>query len=281
MTIPAAQIETTESAQSPREAITQWQQKEIDGLTLMRRLMAWPRWNVPISAAAAVEMLATNAASRIMYNRDPAGVGRLFLYSDNEAYTAFCREAHITGEQHMLTTAGDWIFRLELEGISEIVIDAFTPTEIVYAEEHFERLREMAKAIQVEDALTRLRFEPETAEDTIPVVRDYASYLLCVNRGEGGLILALAPDSQGRELAAVFTSREAFDAYYPTGKEGYPDGDLLVLTLSGVELFQQLAKMNLHGIVFNCKGPVRPIAFAIGIAQVILDAVPLPETNSV
>ncbi len=272
MTTPATQAQTIEIEQTPRYVIGQWQQKEIDGLTLMRRLMAWQRWNVAISESAAVEILATNAASRLMYSRDPKGVGRLFLYSDSAAYAVFCKQAEVESNQHFLTTSGDWIFRLTLDGISEIIIDPFTPTEIVYGEEHFARLREVANSVQVEDALTNLRFRPEMADAVIPVVRDYTRYLLAVNRVEGGMVLVMAPDSQGRQLAAVFTSVEAFDAFYPAGKNGFPTGDLLVFTLTGIELFSQLSKLNLDGMVFNCKGPVRPIAFAAGIAEVILEA---------
>lgn len=277
MTTPTTQAETTEIEQTPRYAIEQWQQKEIDGTTLMRRLMAWKHWNLAISESAAVEMLATNTASRIMYNRDAAGVGRLFLFSDNQAYATFCRHAEVKDEQHFLSTSGDLIFRLELEGISEIVIDPFSPTEIVYGEQHFERLREMANAVQVEEALARLRFEQETAEETIPLVRDYEKYILAVHRGENGLIMVMAPDSQGRDLAAVFTSAEAFDAFYPEGKQGYPTGDLLLMNLTGRELFAQLIRMSLDGVVFNCCGPARPIAFAAGISQLILDSVPSAE----
>ena len=134
MTTPTTQAETTEIEQTPRSAIEQWQKKEIDGTALMRRLMAWKHWNLAVSESAAIEMLATNAASRIMYSRDSAGVWRLFLYSDNQAYATFCKQAEVQGEQHFLSTSGDWIFRLELEGISEIVIDPYSPTEIVYAE---------------------------------------------------------------------------------------------------------------------------------------------------
>jgi len=281
MTTPTTQAETTETEQTPRYAIEQWQKKEIDGTELMRRMMTWKHWSIAVSESAAVEMLATNEAGRIMYSRDENGVGRVFLYSDNAAYAAFCKEAGVTEAQHFLSTSGDWIFRLELDGISEIVIDPFTPTQIVYAEEHFERLHAMARAVQVEEALTNLRFQPETADAMIPLVRDYANYILPVYRADGGMVLAMAPDSQGRDLAAVFTSTEAFDAFAPVWGGGYPDKELLVFNLSGTELCAQLVKMNLDGIVFNCKGPARPIAFAVGIAQVILDSVPQAETVAV
>ena len=281
MTTPTTQAEMTEIEQTPRYAIGQWQKKEIDGTELMRRLMAWKHWSIAISESAAAEMIATNAAGRIMYSRDQNGVGRIFIYSDSAAYASFCKETGVTGDQLFLSTSGDWIFRLELEDISEIVIDPFTPTEIVYATEHFERLNEMAKAVQVEEALAKLRFQPETADEMIPVVRDYANYILPVYRVDGGMVLAMAPDSQGRELAAVFTSAEAFDAFEPVWKGEYPNKDLLLFNLSGVELFAQLVKMDLDGIVFNCKGPARPIAFALGIAQVILDSVPQSEPAAV
>lgn len=66
--------------------------------------------------------------------------------------------------------------------------------------------------------------------------------------------------------------QEAYDAFCPEDKQGYPAE--MVITLSGAELFAQIARLNLDGVVFNCNGPARPIAFASGIAQVVLDSMP-------
>ena len=70
-------------------AIAEWQNKQITGTELMRRLVSFDKWMLPVSEAAAAEMVNTGAASRLMYSQDGEGVSRLYLFSDGEAYDAF------------------------------------------------------------------------------------------------------------------------------------------------------------------------------------------------
>ena len=261
-------------AKSPvQAAIAEWQAKQINGTQLMRRLVSFDRWMLPVSESAAAEMLSTGTASRLMYSQDDAGVSRLYLFSSGEAYGAFQQAtgAEPTG-QHFLTTTGVWILRLPLDHFDAIEIDPASPWQISYRQEQFAALRAMAEAVEVERALAALRMG-QAQPGMIPLVRNYEHYLLAaLDRGQG-VGLALAPDDKGRQLAAIFTAPDNF-ATFLDEHNPLRDGQLLQLELAGPTLFAQLGQMQLDGLVFNCRGPAQPVAFALPFASVVLEAKP-------
>ena len=258
---------------APKSAIERWQKQELPGLELMRCLISYQEWMIPVAEAAVAEMLQRGENPRIVYNTDPQGVSRLLIFSDADAYRQFSEGIGISTEQHFLTTMGSWIFRLPLEVIDFVAINPFSPHEIAYGKEHFPRLKQMAEAIQVEEALRGLRTGNGNADDLLPIVRDYKTYRVPAWRTAQGLQMAMAPDSQGRVLAAVFTCDDTMDAYSAQIPAPETPDLPLQLTLTGTELFTQLLKMQLDGVVFNCSGP-QPIAFALHFAQVVLDSQP-------
>ena len=257
------------------ELIARWQNKEIDGTALMRGLVSYTQWNVQVSEAAANEMLQQNLAPRIMFNQDPQGVSRLYLYSGSDAYGEFCRAVNQpAASQYFLTTRGTWIFRLPLEQIDWLVIDPATPHEIAYNKDQFARLKQLADAITVEESLLELRTNPEAGQDLLAIVRQYHGYLLAVSEADDNYRLAMAPDTKGRALAAVFTFEDAFVAFMNESKQAYPEVDLRGISLPGPALFAELAKVQVDGVVFNCAGPVKPVAFAPQFAEIILNSRP-------
>ena len=265
---------TTEDQGSvtPRTAVERWKNKEINGTALMRLLVSYQDWMVPVSEAAAGEMLQQGSVSRIMFSKDPQGVTRLFIFTDGEAYDRFNKAGAEAGAQLFLTTRGTWVFRMPLEDIDFIAIDAGSPHEIAYGKDLFPRLKQMADAIEIEEALLELRTSANPREGLLATVRDYKNYGISIQKNGEDIRLGIAPDAKGRTLAAVFTSEEAFDAYYEEGKRLQPEGELVRLNLPGGALFEQLLKTQLVGIVFNCSGPPKPVAFARQFAQFALNA---------
>ena len=84
--------------------------------------------------------------------------------------------------------------------------------------------------------------------------------------------MLMAPDTKGRALAAVFTADDAYDAFAPDAKAQAGADPVQRLQLSGVALFNILQKLQIDGIVFNCAGPVTPVAFAAAFTRVVLEA---------
>jgi hypothetical protein len=256
---------------SVAELIEAWREQKINGTQLMRSLVSHQHWSIPISESAAIETLATNHASRIQYNRDPQGVNRLMLWSSDETCSNWAQRAKIESQQHVITTTGSWVFSLPLDGIDEIWIDPLNAHDILYSQKQFPALKDLAAAVAIEKDIAELR--AGTAADGGCIrVREYQKYLVAIAQKNGNKRLLLAPDKQGRALAAVFTADDTFSAFEPDARAEAPGEEVVCVQTNGKGLFSTLAGMNLTGIVFNCAGPIMPIAFAAEFAKVVLEA---------
>ena len=256
------------------DAVTEWQQQRMSGSALMREIVSYKKWSVQVSDAAVGEALNEGTLSRLMFVTDQNGVSRLCLFSDGDAYSRYCQMVGdaAAAPATFLSTSGSWIFQLPLDAIDMVCLDPGTPPDINYRKEQYPQLKALAEAIEVEEAIAALRTGENTNDGMLKLVRDYTGYYIAVNKVGEDYSLALAPDSKGRALAAVFTFDDAYKAYYPQCREMYPDGELLRLPLAGAELFKQLQQRDLVGMVFNCCGPGKPIAFAAQFAEVVLNA---------
>lgn len=254
------------------EAVAAWRAQQITGARLMRELVSHPAWHLPISNAAAEAMQRDARFSRMLISEDDDGVKRAFIFSSMAAYRAYQVETGDDWPQQFLSVRGSWLFQLPLDGVDFVAIDPYSDHNIAYGREHLDRLNGFAQAIAIEQALIDLRTgAAPSAEATDALLRDvaaYPGYQMAVRQTEGGMALALAPDNQDRALAAVFTQDDCADKFLAD----QDDDALSMLQLNGVQLFTQLRDMNLTGIVFNCGGPARPVAFALGIADVVLRA---------
>jgi hypothetical protein len=258
------------------EMILAWRAGKLTGTQLMRSLVTHPHWIIPISEAAGVEMLATNELPRFQYYRDEKGVNRLMLWSSRETFDLYIKRTGVNQQWHYLDTAGTWVFRLPLrnalDGIDQIWIDPLNEHDILYGKEQFPMLHTMADAVAIEEDVAGLR--AGTAKEGAMIrVREYQGYLIAIaHKPSGEKSLMIAPDSQGRKLAAVFTHSDAFDAYLPVAK-AHSDGDEIErMQLDGKGLFTILSKMELTGMVFDCSGPVTPVAFAAAMSDLVLNA---------
>lgn len=251
---------------APLALIDAWRSKQVSGTALMRGLVSFPEWIVLLSEAAVAETLASNLLIRLQYTVSPEGKKRLALFSNEENLKAYLADSQV--EQQYLKTKGTWVFKLPFQELDEIWIDPAQREAIFYGKEHFERFRELAAAIEIEEDLTQLR-EGNSSDGACVRVRAYPAYRIVVNRI--GNQLVMAPDQQVRALAAVFTAEDACDAFLDEASK-QNGTQLEPLIYSGQELFELLSKMDLTGLVFNCSGPTPPVAFAAAFSQVILES---------
>ena len=133
---------------------------------------------------------------------------------------------------------------------------------------------------QIESDLAALRWPAAYADlDTLlSRIGNFGHYLLVLIDGK----LATAPDDRQRRLAAVFTSDAARNEYL----NDLPDAvetalnQKVTLGCNGHDLFTRLAAMPLDGIVFNCLGPERPIAFVPALSNQVLHRLDLEASNA-
>lgn len=252
------------------DLIAQWRSGRIGGLALMRGLASYRDRPAPVSETAVAAALADNILPSLALSATRDGETCLLLFSNGEALR-LCETANAgIGVRHVVTLAGQILFDLPFDGIDRIWIDAFSPHDIYYGKEHFDRLRQVVRALAVEEALTGLR-HGTAAEGALGLVRDYDSYTVAVTLQDGKPRLVPAPDGQGRALAAVFTADDAFDAFAPAARAVVASGEVQQVPMAGAALFDTLRRLPIDSFVFNCAGPGVPIAFARAVADIILD----------
>lgn len=252
------------------ELIAQWRAKTISGTALMRGLVTYDAWEMPVSEAAATAALAQNALPSVQMSTASDGKTILLVYSSPQAYDVFSKANNVTTEQHFVKLPGRVVFDMPTERVDKLWIDCFSPHDIWYGPEQFERLRDYVKALAVEEALSGLRHG--TAPDSaVELVRDHPLYIVPVVEIGGSRRLLLAPDDNGRTLGAIFTSDDAFDAYEPSAVAQAGGGEVKQMQTDGRGLFEILQRMQIDGFVFNCAGPVAPVAFAQAMAKVVME----------
>ena len=124
--------------------------------------------------------------------------------------------------------------------------------------------------MNIEADLAALRWPTEHVDLPLLLSRigNFADYQLVLIDGK----LATAPDDKNRMLAAVFTSEAARDNYLHELPESVKTAlnQKITLSCSGRDLFTRLDAMPLDGIVFNCSGPERAIAFVPALCGQVL-----------
>ena len=251
------------------ELIAQWREQKLNGLGLLRGLVSHPKWSVPISDNAAAQVLADATISAVQIHARPDGQKWLLIFSSSETLEAYAKANALAAGQHVLSTPGTWIFKLDFSGIDRLWIDIFNPHDIFYEQHQFGMLHDMADAVLVEEALLGLR-QGSPPANAIQRVREYKHYSVLVKLTDGKAGMVMAPDPKRRRLVAIFTSTDTYERFFQEAKGMAGEAELRQLTFDGAHLFQTLQTMNMDGFVFNCSGPATPVAFAQQAATVFL-----------
>src|SRR6185437_5821349 len=105
------------------EMIEQWRNQQLSGTALMRGLVSYKGWRIPISEAAVGEALATNSGPSLQLNTSKDGKTCLFLFSRDEALKTFRNANADTGTIHYLTVSGAWGFHVNVGQVDQLWID--------------------------------------------------------------------------------------------------------------------------------------------------------------
>ena len=210
---------------------------------------------------------------------DSAGQQQLFVFEDKPTHDAF-RETVGKGAGHFLSLPGYALFQTDLSAVGAITVNPLAANTLTLTRDYFERMSQLAAAVHIERTLQRLR-QGDGQSGDVSRVKHHERYWLALQdlgesaaekrAGEPSRGIALAPDERGRQLAALFTAEDGFEAYSEWWEVTKQPGELKVTILTGEVLFNALVRQNLDGMVFNCEGPTTPIAFALGMAQVVVD----------
>ncbi len=234
-----------------RDLARAWHADQASGHALARALVQQAGWWLPATLTE---------AGPAPWTLDEEEGSWLVAFSSQEDLTAWAAD-HDARELSLQLT-GPGLVDILIDDLAGLNLEAGTPEAVHYRREQFGVLRLWAQAVVVESIL-----RGNDLPDPWTRVRDYPAYQVLVR--EGGSSLVLAPDDQGRRLAAVCTAPDTLAAFLAQVRQG---AEVEARVLAGRPLFELLARLPLDGIVFNPSGPVPPTALAPAITRVVLGA---------
>ena len=246
---------------SLRDALQSRHKKQLDDTTLLRILVSHGSWCVPAVS-------------------DPSGQNRLLIeeraderwlqiFTDEESLKAHLQAIGHPGELAHVETTGQWLFSHLADDLTGLAINPTQPEGVRFLSEHFPTLRSWGRALAVEAALEERRDDAET----VTLLSESNFLIAFIPDDAGSPQIALAPDPQQRQLAAVFTAPDTARTF--TEAAGRALGrQLTVQSVRGGELFANLATMPLQGLVFNCLGPLNPIAVTLDFTAAFTSSQP-------
>ncbi len=137
------------------DLIARWRAKTLSGTGLMRGLVAWDAWDVPISEAAVATALVEQALPALQLGTGRDGKACLLIYSGAEAYAAYRAASNTSAVQHFVTLTGRTLFAIPMDGVEQLWIDPLSPYDIYYDADQIARLRAYAAARSAHHARAR------------------------------------------------------------------------------------------------------------------------------
>ncbi len=269
---PPPPMADSAAAMTPVEAMRAWQEQALSATSLMRVVIAYDRWELPITERSWQGMRTNNAPPEPWLYRDANRRPRLFLFSSRASYRRYHETSRVSREQPFTSTSGVSIFTRDLAALESIHLDPLTPDALTLGKDLFPRLNVVADAVRVERALVQLRGGAMRVASQLAAVRNFSAYHVAFREAHEGPRFAIAPDPRNRYLAAVFTLNDCYEAYAAEADLHNDGAPLRRTMMNGEQLFSELLDAGLDGIVFNCCGPMSPVAFAPAFARLVLES---------
>ncbi len=237
-----------------RDALKGRHSTRLDDIDLLRTLVEHGTWRVPAE---------TSEGQHRLLVQERAGERWLQIFTDGEALEQHLQAIGHAEDLAWIETTGEWLLSNLADDLTGLAINPTLPDGIRFLSEHFPSLRSWGRALAVEAALIERRDD----EATVSLLTESAFLIAFIPSDSGGAPqIALAPDPQGRQLAAIFTAPDTARIF--TEAAGRALGRKLTLqSVPGGELFANLGRMPLDGLVFNCLGPSNPVAVTLAFTQ--------------
>jgi hypothetical protein len=230
-----------------KEKLAAFHTKKIDFYTLIREILTHNTWCIA----------SQNDQPLLLKENDQAF---LLLFTDYECFV----NHNGNSIKHLIKT-GAWISKNLSNTISAVIIDPNEDHAIQLPSQYFLAVQKLSKSLDIEEIL--LGTEPQ--KSALSQLQSFQHYLVPIIQDSNGVThITLAPDDQGRKLAAIFTAEDCLQAFVAASKHLLGE-DIQVDEISGTQLFQNLSTLEIDGVVFNCNGPTSPRALSIDFVTLL------------
>lgn len=251
----------TDTSFDLKEITQQYLEGKFPQPVFFRCLMYYPNWHLPTKTDETGE-------PQLLAFVDEAGERWLKVFTDPEAIEAFVAAENVEFEDNWIIASGHTFFGILEDDLAGIEINPHHQSSLLYPQDTIPKLKQWARSARIEDVLNTI----DVAETPLGFLKDFDGYIVVLRKFGDRVELALAPDSQGRLLAAVFTAEDTLEAFLIDLVPNSEEFELIPIRLNGTQLFSQLREMKVDGMVFNCSGPIPPRAFDIKLTDYILSA---------
>lgn len=255
----------------PREAISQHRAEQINRSMLLRSLMSHKKWMIEVEPP---EQSASGERSqpKVKVQVGEDGKRSVRLFSDEQAAKDYMvKHGRDALSEHLIEAPGFAAFSVLNPELDFVVINPESNPELRYEKEQIPMLRAWASAVEIERVLATLDDSPEA----FARIKRHPAFFLVTSSVTSSLgnheSLVMAPDDEGRKLAAVFTAEDCCEAFVAAASAALQTAPK-VKPVSGVQMCKLLSETKADGVVFNCLGPVHPYAFSAEMFQLVLNA---------
>ena len=259
------------------EALAQFADGKISHSQLWRQFLRYEDWMMPKNEGVDSFGPFTLALPKLI--QIESGKKQIFLFADADAQESFANTCEASGGVAFANPSGWQVFSVTLEGVDEVVIDPSAQHEFVIASAEFAGIKELAEAVAIEEVWARLRSGNEEEGDEALAAFYPGYYLVMVQRAEGVLLINV-PNDDGTRCTPVFTHADALGCALDEIREQFAPEDIETIRVGGAQMFPVLVNEKTDGIVINFRGPGEPIAFGIGMTEIMLQALAQSDNSS-
>jgi hypothetical protein len=259
------------------EALADFAEQKISRTQLWRHLLQYQDWMMPKNEGVDSFGPFTLALAKLI--PDENANQRIFLFADGDAQERFASSYEATGGVGFANPTGWQVFGVALDGVDEVVIDPGAPHEFVITSSEFAEINELAGAVAIEEVWQRLRSGDEEEGDEALAAHYPGYHLVMVQRAEGVLLINV-PNDDGRRCTPVFTHADALACALDEIREQFAPEEIKTVRVGGAQMFPVLANEKTDGIVINFRGPGEPIAFDIGMTEIMLSALAASDNSA-
>ena len=254
--------------------------KKLSEALFRRAMLAYGQWHMLLQEQEPQEIIAGKKAKPRIFT-DKEGVRHVFFFASPDCAKASGETFGFDFIGPSLSGSGDWGFRSMSLKTDVVHLIGEGGLRVDYNKEQLEQFPRWLKEAQIEEVIAEASGVTSRQPELMQRLCLFDSYWLVLHTKHGGVLPALAPSADGQKRLAIFTAKDAVEAFVSELEVQDPSAQPLVLRQEGAELFLYISRLSgIEGFVFNCAGPVVPRVFSVGFAETILHANPGPTRKT-
>ncbi len=241
-----------------------------------RKMFDNNEWLILISQPTMNKLLKAEI-TRDTLKLDRYGDRRIIAFSDSQSLEDFkiaTNQTHI--KLNNVKIPKKIIFGADLSDYDVIITNPESPSATKIENENFEHLRDLFKASELENKLSRIKNLEITFGQEYIEVKEFQNYIVPLDTRSNAVIylpfnlpVYLTQDASGKTFFPVFTARDCFESFRLNLRERSDHNTTNFIEphfINGANLFRKCGFIRNLNIIFNPKSIIDPVSFESNFA---------------